>query len=75
MIGLIAYRIMQIQRGVKGLASGRSGARSALITFAESAALYAASVLSLLITYLRDSNAQYMVLDLVSASFMSTMLI
>ncbi|KAK0201469.1 hypothetical protein DFS33DRAFT_1276360 [Desarmillaria ectypa] len=62
---LIAYRILCIQRAVRGLAQVNT-ARSALMTILESAAVYSASVISLMITYILDSNAQYTVLDLTS---------
>ncbi len=63
---LIAYRILSIQRAIRGLAQVNT-ARSALMMILESAAVYSASVVSLMITYTLNSNAQYTVLDLVSS--------
>lgn len=63
---LIAYRILSIQRAIHGLAQVNT-ARSALMMILESAAVYSASVVSLMITYTLNSNAQYTVLDLVSS--------
>jgi len=63
---LIGSRILTIQRTLKGIKSGGSNTQSALITVAESAALYSATVLALLIAYLQDSNVQYILLDIVS---------
>ncbi|KAK0430728.1 hypothetical protein EV421DRAFT_243306 [Armillaria borealis] len=60
---LIAYRILSIQRAVRGLTQVNT-ARSALMMILESAAVYSASVVSLMITYTLNSNAQYTVLDL-----------
>lgn len=60
---LIAYRILNIQRAVRGLAQVNT-ARSALMMILESAAVYSASVVSLMVTYTINSNAQYTVLDL-----------
>ncbi|PBK67234.1 hypothetical protein ARMSODRAFT_1086201 [Armillaria solidipes] len=60
---LIAYRIISIQRAVRGVIQVNL-ARSALMMVVESAAVYSASVLSLMITYTLGSNAQYTVLDL-----------
>ncbi|KAK0222212.1 hypothetical protein IW262DRAFT_1460514 [Armillaria fumosa] len=60
---LIAYRILSIQRAVRSLAQVNT-ARSALMMILESAAVYSASVVSLMITYSLNSNAQYTVLDL-----------
>ncbi|KAK0460065.1 uncharacterized protein EV420DRAFT_249340 [Desarmillaria tabescens] len=62
---LIAYRILSIQRAIHGLAQVNT-ARSALMMILESAAVYSASVISLMITYTLNSNAQYTVLDLTS---------
>ncbi|KAK0437129.1 uncharacterized protein EV420DRAFT_203608 [Desarmillaria tabescens] len=60
---LIAYRILSIQRAVRNVIQVKP-ARSALMMVIESAAVYSASVLSLMITYTLGSNAQYTVLDL-----------
>ncbi|KAK0487102.1 hypothetical protein IW261DRAFT_590724 [Armillaria novae-zelandiae] len=60
---LIAYRIISIQRTVRDVIQVNL-ARSALMMIVESAAVYSASVLSLMITYTLGSNAQYTVLDL-----------
>ncbi|KAG7444107.1 uncharacterized protein BT62DRAFT_252057 [Guyanagaster necrorhizus] len=62
---LIAYQILSIQRAVRGLVQVNV-ARSALMMILESAAVYSASVISLMITYTLNSNAQYTVLDLTS---------
>ncbi|KAG7444135.1 uncharacterized protein BT62DRAFT_934310 [Guyanagaster necrorhizus] len=62
---LITYRILSIQRAVRGVIQVNLG-HSALMMVVESAAVYSASVLSLMITYTLGSNAQYTVLDLTS---------
>ncbi|KAJ7756526.1 hypothetical protein B0H14DRAFT_2977575 [Mycena olivaceomarginata] len=61
----LAYRILRIQRQVRGISQGNQ-ATNAVVIVVESAALYSFSILSLLIAYLMDSNAQYTVLDLTS---------
>ncbi|KAK0503646.1 hypothetical protein EDD18DRAFT_1098994 [Armillaria luteobubalina] len=58
-----SYRIISIQRAVRDVIQVNL-ARSALMMVVESAAVYSASVLSLMITYTLGSNAQYTVLDL-----------
>ncbi|KAF4565428.1 hypothetical protein EYR36_001999 [Pleurotus pulmonarius] len=60
---LIVFRLLRVHRAVKDFA--QSGvAKSVLIMVMESAAVYSASVISLMITYSLESNAQYTVLDL-----------
>jgi len=61
---LIAIRILRIGNGVRNTVATQNLSLNALTVLAESAALYSGSVLSLMITYLLDSNAQYTVLDL-----------
>ncbi|KIY71975.1 hypothetical protein CYLTODRAFT_418354 [Cylindrobasidium torrendii FP15055 ss-10] len=65
---LIAFRVLSIQRSVQGLGAMKvvSASRSAIAVVVESAAVYSASVISLMITYSLGSNAQYTVLDLTS---------
>jgi hypothetical protein len=71
-IGLIAFRILSTRRKLKG-AGGMAAidkGRSGITIIVESAALYSATVLSLLLTYVSGSNAQYVVLDMVSAALL-----
>ncbi|KAL0062149.1 hypothetical protein AAF712_010991 [Marasmius tenuissimus] len=66
---LIVVRILSIQRSI-GRLSGTSSrinlSLKAIVIVTESAALYSASVLSLLVSYTLGSNGQYTVLDLTS---------
>lgn len=62
---LLAYRILRIQQQIRGIGQGQ-WAIDVLAIIVESAALYSFSVLSLLIAYCLNSNAQYTVLDFTS---------
>lgn len=67
---LIVIRILSVQRAIGGISTVNSSrvnlSLKAIIIVTESAALYSASVLSLLISYSLGSNGQYTVLDLTS---------
>ncbi|KAG7094095.1 hypothetical protein E1B28_007713 [Marasmius oreades] len=66
---LIVIRILSVQRRVGGLNAKSpqiNFSLRAIVIITESAALYSASVLSLLISYSVNSNGQYTVLDLTS---------
>ncbi|KAJ6520600.1 hypothetical protein DFH09DRAFT_939678, partial [Mycena vulgaris] len=63
---LIAYRILRTRMAIHRLNSGNSRIYSALIIFLESAATYSAALIVLVTVYLFNSNAQFIVLDLVT---------
>ena len=68
---LIVIRILSIQRSVSGMSASSPQVNfslRAIVIITESAALYSASVISLLISYSLNSNGQYTVLDLVSST-------
>ncbi|KAJ7242076.1 hypothetical protein C8J57DRAFT_71863 [Mycena rebaudengoi] len=61
---LIAYRVMKTQIAHHQHNSGSSRVYSALIIFLESAAIYSSALIVLVVVYLLNSNAQFIVLDL-----------
>ncbi|KIY70508.1 hypothetical protein CYLTODRAFT_419732 [Cylindrobasidium torrendii FP15055 ss-10] len=66
---IIALRIMNIQRGVKRSATQQAAkmpVHSVLTMLLESAAIYSVSVLVFMITYVCESNSQYIILDMIS---------
>ncbi|KAJ7078233.1 hypothetical protein C8R43DRAFT_1245304 [Mycena crocata] len=63
----IAYRILRTRMALHKDHVGNSRVYSALIVFLESAATYSTSLLVLLIVYVLNSNAQYILLDVTTS--------
>ncbi|KAJ7214325.1 hypothetical protein GGX14DRAFT_443730, partial [Mycena pura] len=64
---LIAFRIVRTRMALHENNPGNSRVYSALIIFLESAAFYSTSLLILLIVYVLNSNAQYVMLDVTTS--------
>ncbi|KAJ7362897.1 hypothetical protein DFH08DRAFT_841633, partial [Mycena albidolilacea] len=64
---LIAYRIVRTRMYLHKRNIGNSVVYSALIAFLESAATYSTSLLMLLVSYVLNWNAQYILLDVTSS--------
>ncbi|CAK5270879.1 unnamed protein product [Mycena citricolor] len=60
---LIAYRILRSQFAVRKMNAGNSRMMSIVVVFLESAALYSAELIALLVTHQLELNVQYVVLD------------
>ncbi|KAJ7613303.1 hypothetical protein DFH06DRAFT_1484767 [Mycena polygramma] len=68
--GLIAYKIINTRQGFRGLGIGiRVGHKdplaASLIVIVESAAIYSATLIVLLVSYVCGSNVQYVIIDLI----------
>ncbi|KAJ6483681.1 hypothetical protein DFH09DRAFT_1211906 [Mycena vulgaris] len=63
----IAYRILRTRMDLHKYHAQNSRVYSALIIFLESAAIYSSSLLVLLIVYVLNSNAQYIMLDVTTS--------
>ncbi|KAF8180691.1 hypothetical protein K438DRAFT_1462855, partial [Mycena galopus ATCC 62051] len=62
---LIAYRIIGTTRAVKEFRIGRDRLSATLIVIVESAAIYSATLIAIMIAYLCGNNGQFVVLDMV----------
>ncbi|KAJ7909224.1 hypothetical protein B0H13DRAFT_2330524 [Mycena leptocephala] len=62
--GLLAYKLWTIERGVHGTRVGR-GLMPVLLIIIDAGALYSATLLAALIGFVNQSNATYVVLDMI----------